>query len=359
FIGDDFPGHGCGGWGYPQFQEYLSENNLEVKMINKGHGSRAGDHSTWAEVISPIESTIEYYLTQRAIDIIDNFTHQEQPFFFALNFWGPHEPFYAPTEFLDKYREVKIPESPSFREDPKKMPKIYELLRRPEYDWDFFENTLRHYYACISHIDNQIGRLIEFLKQKDIYEDTIIIFAADHGDNQGCHGGLENKSYSMYDDTTNIPLLIKPAQKGYSSYIQTAFASTCDIYATILDLAGYVPQDELGFGDGRPLTRFIQERHQEGWENDVVTQGMGAFDVITTQRMYRQGKWKYVFNGAGEDQLFNLQQDPYEIVNLINSVEHQQILVNLKNDFADWMSRHEDLARNAFCKINRIKEWQL
>ncbi|MGL6174493.1 MAG: sulfatase-like hydrolase/transferase, partial [Cellulosilyticaceae bacterium] len=46
FIGDDFPGHGCGGWGYPQFQEYLSENNLEVKMINKGHGSRAGDHST-------------------------------------------------------------------------------------------------------------------------------------------------------------------------------------------------------------------------------------------------------------------------------------------------------------------------
>lgn len=359
FVGDDFPGHGGGGWHYPQFKQYLEENQLEVKMINKGCGNRAGDHSTWAEVVSPIESTIEYYLTQRAIGIIEDFTKKEEPFFFALNFWGPHEPFFAPTKFLDQYRNIKIPECPSFKEDVKNMPKIYELLRRPECAWDFFENTLRHYYACISHIDEQIGRLITFLKEKNIYDDTIIIFAADHGDNQGCHGGLENKSYSMYNDTTNIPLFIKPAMKGYKAYTQTAFVSTCDIYATILDLAGYVPEDAYGFGDGRPLTRFMTSENKEGWENDIVTQGMGAFDVITTQRMYRQENWKYVFNGAGEDQLFDLETDPYEMINLIENKEYSEILLKLKNDFADWMDRHKDGARNAFCKINRIKEWQI
>ena len=359
FIGDDFPGHGGGGWSYPQFKAYLEENNLELKMINHGSGSRAGDHSTWAEVVSPIESTIEYYLTERAITLIDELKEKDEPFFFALNFWGPHEPFYAPTKYLDMYRDVVIPESPSFREEARNMPKIYELLRRPEQDWSFFQNTLRHYYACISHIDAQIGRLVEHLKEKGIYEDTIIIFAADHGDNQGCHGGLENKSYSMYEDTTHIPLFIKPVGEHTVPYTQTAFASTVDIYATILDLAGYIPADTYGFGDGRPLTRFLQSESQEGWAPDIVTEGMGAFDVVATQRMYRQGDYKYIFNGAGEDQLFNLKEDPYEMNNLVHKEEIQDKLMQLKKDFADWMDTHSDPVRNAFCKINRIKEWEL
>ncbi|MEG2090917.1 sulfatase-like hydrolase/transferase [Niameybacter sp.] len=358
FIGDDFPGHGNGGWGYPQFKQYLKDQNLNLEMINHSTRVRPGDHSVWAEVISPLESTIEYYITQRAIDIMDELKEKENPFFFALNFWGPHEPFFAPTQFLDMYRDVDIPENPSFKEDIKNMPKIYNLLRRPEVDWSFFQNTLRHYYACMSHIDAQIGRLMDYLKANNLYEDTVIIFAADHGDNQGCHGGLENKSYSMYDDTTKIPLFIRPAS-GYAGYTQEAFASTCDIYATILDLAGYVPTNVFGFGDGQPLTRFIESADQEGWVKDIVTQGMGAFDVVTTQRMYRQGHYKYVFNGAGEDQFFNLLDDPNEMNNLIESEQHQDTLLQIKNDFADWMTKHGDIARHAFCKINRIKEWKI
>lgn len=359
FVGDNFPGHGNGGWEYPQFREYLLNNNIELNIINKDTHVRPGDHSVTGEVTSSIKSTIEYYITQRAIDIINGFSKKEKPFFFALNFWGPHEPFFAPTEYLNMYRDKLIPQWSSFKEDSSHMPKIYELLRRPEVKWDFFENTLRHYYSCISHIDAQIGRLIEFLKLKGLYDDTIIIFAADHGDNQGCHGGLENKSYSMYDDTVKIPFLIKPATKSYIGYTQEAFVSTCDIYATILDMAGYIPQNSYGFGDGRPLTRFIDSYNNFDWSNEIVTEGMGAFDVITTQRMYRQGKYKYVFNGAGEDQLFNMLNNPDETQNLILNPDYSEILLKLKNDFADWMTIHGDIARNAFCKINRIKEWKI
>lgn len=359
FEGDDFPGHGDGGWNYPQYKKYLKDNKLELKMDNIGKRDRPGDHSRWGEVVSPIETTIEYYLAQRTIDIIDGFKDKEKPFFFALNFWGPHEPFFAPTKFLDMYKNAIIPENPSFSEDAKTMPKIYDLLRRPELDWEFFQNTLRHYYACITHLDSEIGRIVQHLKEKGVYDDTSIIFTADHGDNQGCHGGLENKSYSMYDDTTNIPLFIKPAQASFNGYTQTAFASTCDIYASILDIAGYVPNDKLGFCDGRPLTRFIDDKSTKGWANDIVTQGMGAFDVITTQRMYRQDNWKYVFNGAGEDQLFNLNTDPYEMQNLIDLPQHKTTLLKLKIDFARWMSEHGDVVRDSFCKLNRIEEWEV
>lgn len=358
YIGDDFPGHGCGGWAYPQFKDYLKANNLELKMTNVKGGTRPNDHTMTAEIVSPIESTIEHYITQRALDIIEDLTQKEEPFFFALNYWGPHSPFYAPSKYLDLYRESVIPEWPSFREDIQQIPRLYRLLQRPEVDWTFFQEALRYYYACISHIDAQIGRVVDYLKEKGIYDDTVIVFAADHGDNQGCHGGLENKSYSMYDDTTKIPLLIKPAVAGYKGYKQEAFASTCDIYATILDLAGYTPTDAYGFGDGRPLTRFIECHNADGWSDEIVTQGMGALSVVTTQRMFRKGPYKYVFNGAGEDQLFNVEKDPYEMHNLVQCEAYQDLLLSLKNDFADWMSAHDDNIRNPFCKINGIKEWQ-
>jgi len=356
YVGDDFPGHGAGGWHYKQFQEYLREQGLEFKLINRENGGKPGDHTTTGEVVSPIESTIEYYLVSRTIELIDGF-EKDKPFFFALNFWGPHEPFYAPTEFLDLYRNMPIPENPTFREPAENMPKIYNLIRRPEKGWDYFENALRHYYACITHIDAQIGRLIRHLKEKGIYDDTVIIFAADHGDNQGCHGAMENKSYSMYEDTTSIPLLIKPAQKDYAGYTQEAFVNTCDIYATILDMAGYVPTTEFGFGDGKPLSRFIQRKEHDDWKDEVVSEGMGAFSVIHTQRMYRQGQYKYVFNGAGEDQFFDLEKDPLELCNRINEKEYQDLLYRIKNDLADWMTEHEDPVRDAFCKLNQIKQW--
>ena len=358
YIGDDFPGHGGGGWWYPQFEDYLKQNNLEIEIINQTKDKRPGDHSTVGEVTTSIESTIEYFLVNRSIDIIDEMLEQDKPFYFQLNFWGPHEPFFAPTKYLDMYRTMEIPENPTFSEDVTDAPKIYDLIRRPELKWDFFQDTLRHYYACMTHIDAQIGRLITSLKEKGIYDDTMIIFSADHGDNQGCHGGLENKSYSMYDDTTKIPMFIKPAKGNYNGYHQDSFVGTCDIYATILKEAGYNPTDEFGYGDGRPLNDFINNKDL-AWSDEIVTEGMGAFSVITTQRMFRKGKYKYVFNGAGTDQFFDMEADPLELNNLLNKEEYSQILLSVKNSLADWMDRNNDIIRDAFCKLNKIKEWHM
>lgn len=356
YIGDDFPGHGCGGWKFPQYLDYLKENNLNLEIINQTKDKRPGDHSTVGEVVTPIESTVEYFLVERAKAIIDQLTQEDKPFYFQLNFWGPHEPFFAPTKYLDLYRNVPIPKNPTFDEDVTDAPRIYDLIRRPELPWEFFQDTLRHYYACITHIDAQIGRLVDYLKEKELYDNTTIIFGADHGDNQGCHGGLENKSYSMYDDTTKIPLMIKPAGNHCESYHQKAFVGTCDIYATILKEAGYNPTDSFGYGDGRPLNGFFENKEQE-WSDEIVTEGMGAFSIIATQRMFRKGKYKYVFNGAGTDQFFDMEADPLEIKNLIHDKEYQDIIYHVKDCFADWMKEHNDIIRDAFCKLNHLKEW--
>lgn len=361
YLGDDFPGHGNGGWAYPQFQEYLKENGLTLEIINQGPDRRPGDHSFMGEVVSPIESTIEYYVTERAIELTKKMVSQGKPFFMNLNFWGPHEPFFAPTAFLDLYRTVELPSWPSFEEPAENMPGIYEMLRRPEKDWSFFQETLRHYYACVTHIDGQIGRYIAYLKENGLYDNTVILFSADHGDNQGCHGKLENKSYGMYDDTARIPLMIKPAVSEvtgsvYEGYHQKALVGTCDIYATILSQAGFVPADDHGFGDGRDLSGFIAEREM-AWSDEIVTEGMGALDIVATQRMYRKGKYKYVFTAGDMDQLFDMEADPFEMDNLAGKAEFGPLLLDMKNCFADWMKRNGDPARAGFCKMNRIQEW--
>ncbi|MCD7967341.1 MAG: sulfatase-like hydrolase/transferase [Clostridiaceae bacterium] len=362
YLGDDFPGHGNGGWAYPQYQEYLRDHGLTLEIINQGPDRRPGDHSFMGEVVSPVETTIEYYVTERAIRLTEEMAGLGKPFFMNLNFWGPHEPFFAPSAWLDVYRHMELPPWPSFEEPAENMPRIYEMLRRPEKNWTFFQETLRHYYACVSHIDSQIGRYLTWLKDNGLYDDTVILFSADHGDNQGCHGKLENKSYGMYDDTARIPLMIKPAAdgaeigEGLKGYHQKALVGTCDIYATILGQAGFVPEDDHGFGDGRDLSGFITNPEQ-AWSDEIVTEGMGALDIVATQRMYRKGRYKYIFTAGDMDQLFDLEADPFEMNNLARKAEWALLLLEMKNSFADWMKRHRDPAEAGFCKINRIGEW--
>lgn len=357
YIGDDFPGHGNGGWHFPQFRQYLSDHGLPLTIINQTTGKLPGDHSTVGEVTSPIESTIEYYLVERARAIAEELSASGKPFYLQLNFWGPHEPYFAPTQFLDLYRNVPIPPNPSFAEDSSDAPRCYNLIRRPEVPWDFFQDTLRHYYACTTHIDAQIGRLIDFLKQKGLYDNTMIVFTADHGDNQGCHGGLENKSYSMYDDTTQIPLFIKPAQADCTGSRCSAFVGTCDLYATILKAAGCTPTDAYGYGDGRPLNELLNHPSLP-WSDEIMCEGMGAFSVIVTQRMFRKGRYKYVFNGADRDQFFDMETDPLEMHNRIDDPACAAALYRVKNACADWMQAHGDPIRDAFCKLNHLKEWE-
>jgi arylsulfatase A-like enzyme len=350
YTGDDFPGHGNGGWHFKQFQSYLKENNLTLEIENTTGHKNPGDHSTVGEVKSPIESTIEYYLVERSKTLIDDQLNDDKPFYLNLNFWGPHEPFFAPTEYLKMYENVHIPEWNSFSESAEGQPKMLNILRRPEQPWSFFEDTLRHYYAVISHIDCQIGRLISYLKEKNLYDDTMIIFSADHGDYQGTHGGLENKSYGMYDDITKIPLMIKPAESNFEGYKTDALVGTCDFYATILDEAG----DNGNMGDGRSLLPFLKDKNPT-WDDEIMSEGLGACEVIATQRMYRKGDIKYVFNGVDKDQLFDLKNDPEEMNDLLET--EPELLREMRLSFASYLKKHNFPIYNLLCRMNNLNEW--
>lgn len=339
YEGDDFPGHGGGGMHYSSYQQYLNEHDLEWKLDNIITGHFEGHYA--AELVSPVEATVEYYLTERAIHYIDLFSKREKPFFFSLNFWGPHEPYIAPTAYLNWYRDLELAPWPNFDEEPStSKPSIHSIKRSKHREWSDFEPYVKHYYGFMSSIDAQIGRLIEYLKQNNLYDDMLIIFTADHGESLGIHGGLRDKSFFMYDETCRIPLLVKPPEHIQHKSREERFVGTCDIHATILEAAGV---SELQSGcDGRSFLSMLSSEDLADWPETIVTEGAGLEHVMFTQRMLRKGNYKYVFNAGDMDELYDLVHDPYELTNLIASPTHATILEEMHQALADWMYDHED-----------------
>lgn len=339
YEGDDFGGHGLGGMVYPEFKQYLSEKGLEWKLENKVSG-HFEDHFA-AELTSPEEGTVEYYLVERAIHHLEQFRQREQPFFFSLNFWGPHEPYIAPTRFLDMYRDMELEPWSNFYDDGEGKPSIHRIKMGNTKNWDDFVPYIRHYYAFMSSIDEQIGRLIGYLKRHDLYDNTVIIFTADHGESLGIHGGLCDKSYFMYEETCRIPLLVKPTKGGEARPVRDdRFVSTCDIHATILGLAGV---DTMPPGaDGCSFASALEGKPLPDWPDCVVTEGAGLESAMFTQRMIRKGPYKYVFNCGDLDELYDLREDPHELRNRINDPASADALAEMRASLADWMVRHED-----------------
>ncbi|WP_019420993.1 sulfatase-like hydrolase/transferase [Paenibacillus sp. OSY-SE] len=338
YEGDDFPGHGGGGWNYPQFRKYLADAGLELKIEHRISGHYEGHFA--AEVTSPVETTIEHYLTNCAMFHMERFLERERPFMMGIHYWGPHEPYIAPSSTLDLYRNISMPPWQNFQAKEVGKPLIHDIKRSPVTDWSVFEPFVKHYYASMTHIDAQIGRIVDFLKQRGIYENTVIMFCADHGESLGIHGGLCDKGFFMYDETCRIPLLIKPSHGQPASRRESAMAGMCDLYATVLDCAGV---HELPAGtDGRSLLPFIEGKEVDDWPESVVTEGAGLGGVMFTQRMIRRGDYKYVFNCGDIDELYNLRDDPHELVNLVGHTSYADMLADMRQALASWMKEHDD-----------------
>ena len=352
FTGDDFPGHGNGGDETDLFLDWLRENGRTYEKVNVYGGRRPGDHAHGSEIVSGENTTVQFFLAERAKKILSEIS--DSPFFLCVNYWGPHEPYNALKEDYDLYRDMQIPPWRSFTSSKAVENKLHRLVQRPEQDWAFFENNLRHYYALLTGIDRSIGYLIEELKKKGLYDESYIIFMADHGDSQGCHNGMENKSGHMYQETTRIPLMIKPP-KGVPAGIRDCLASTVDIYATILDIAGF---SESAFQAGHSLLPVLHDPDAKARDH-VVCECVSAFPLIADQRMYREGRWKYVFNSGGSDELYDLEADPYEMNDLIEDPKHAADLKTLQEGLAKAMYSHGDGAAPWFCKMNHLFDWEL
>lgn len=322
FEGQDFMGHGGGGFHYREYKDYLHKNGLSFSLKPGSENPKPNGWPSFAIQDGTKEATVDHFLVNNTISLINKYQSAKQPFFIWHNHWGPHEPYYPVEEFFEPYRNIEIPPWPNF-EIPRGLlqvqhrPKIHP--KAGEHDWKYWENAIRHYYAFTTQIDDQIGRLYAHLEKTGLLDDTIIIFSSDHGETLGSHGGMTDKGYSHFEEIQRVGMIIRYPEKYrpencMAGSVRKELASLVDIYPTCLDLAG-VSAAEID-SQGASMHGLLQGRNTN-WRDSAFVEFYGLYSP-TAMVTCRSGDWKYGWNANGTDELYNLATDPYETKNLID-----------------------------------------
>ncbi|OGV56732.1 MAG: hypothetical protein A2017_09705 [Lentisphaerae bacterium GWF2_44_16] len=346
FEGQNFPGHGGGGFGYPEYHEYLREHGFTHEVLPWDEKTKM----VWpaGKLSGPVESTVPYFLAENTIRMMDDFSTRGKPFFIWHNFWGPHGPFYAPGEFIDIYCNIEIPPWPNYQWPARAIAGPHHAKIHPQQEelrWRDWEMTIRYYYAFTTLIDRQIGRIMAHLREKGLLENTVVIFTADHGKTLGSHGGLTDKGWHHFEETHHIPFIMRMPGAQKAARRIDKLISLADVYPTILKLAGSnVPEG----GHGASLLPVIDGKCSDDWREYVVTEFNGLANSLITQRTLRCGDWKYGFNNSGEDELYNLAIDPWEMKNIINDPSVEKQLTELMKHLLTWMEETNDPVINRF-----------
>jgi arylsulfatase A-like enzyme len=213
--------------------------------------------------------------------------------------------------------------------------------------WDDWEPIVRKYYAQITELDYHIGKIIETLKDQGKYENTTIIFTADHGDMCGNHK-MFDKHYVLYEDVIHVPLIIKPAQGLCEHRVGRTREYTMhnlELGPTLMELHGISPS---GMGlHGISFTGVLSGGRSA--RNEAVSTLNGAQFGLFTQRCIKTDRWKYIWNPTDTDELYDLTVDPWEVDNRINDPECRDSVAFLRKQLLEILCREGD----PFCVIGR------
>jgi arylsulfatase A-like enzyme len=341
FEGQNFPGHGGGGFGYPEYKEYLAANGFvhEVRQAKGASYAAAVNGPPFGILAGKEESTVPYFLADHSIRLINLFCDQGDPFFIWHNFWGPHGPYYAPEEFYELYRNVEIPEWRNFRWDDADSNRPHQVKLHPDRErltWDDWAEAVRHYYAFTTLIDRQIGRIMDHLRDAGLLDNTWVVFTADHGETIGSHGGLTDKGWHHFEEIQRIPMIVRPPDswKGTRGTIREEWASLLDVYPTILDAAAAPPDADQTHG--MSLLPAVNGEKRE-WRDTVFVEFNGVNSLATSMVTVRRGDLKYGWNCSSRDELYDLEDDPWEMKNVAEDPAYATRLHDMRVILADWM----------------------
>lgn len=290
----------------------------------KGHWMPGDGHT--------VHSSVRW--ADAAIDDMNSASKSNRPFFIYVAFHAPHDPRQAPREYLDMYPPA------SLTLPPNRLPRhpfdLGEFATRdevlapyPRTD-EVVRTHLREYYAIISHLDTQVGRLLDALDRSGRADNTVVVFTADNGLAVGQHGLLGKQC--LYDHSIRVPLIL--AGPGIpTGMTNDALVYMPSLYATACEMAGVKTPDTVEFPSLVPL---ITGRQAELY-NDIYA------GYIDRQRMVRTDRWKLtVTPGVKTVQLFDVRDDPWEQHNLAGDAKHADTLADLRERLARWMKRVKD-----------------
>ena len=287
----------------------------------------------WSEVVA-----------DDGIDYLQMAAEDDKPFFMYLAFNAAHDPRQSPKEYVDRYPldRIEVPEN-FLAEYPyadsicgKKL-RDEKLMPYPRTEYAVKVNR-QEYFALITHMDDQIGRILAALEESGKADNTYIFFTADHGLAVG-HHGLAGKQ-NMYEDSVRPPFMIVGPDVTPGLNIETPIYLQ-DVMPTSLALA----DADLKGIDFKSLLPIL---NQETLSDSSTDQSAKHYDSIFgaymgTQRMLMKGNWKLIsYPTINVTRLFNLVEDPEEMIDLAGNPEYASTLKRLRSDLESQMDELDD-----------------
>lgn len=291
-------------------------------------GRYSGIQSPYIHVL-PTEEYIDYWITDNAIDFVER--HQEEPFFLWFGLCNPHGPSDPPSEYASLYpeRDIQLGNRYLNRTDPSRLA-----------DENWVRRFISYYYGLCTLVDDMTGRLFTVLREKGLWDNTLIVFVSDHGEMMGDYGRIGKGNF--YESTIRVPLIIKPpkderkvvSEEGRPSnsfhvdsvnHVVSDLVELIDLAPTILDYAGVRIADTV---QGKSLKELMEG--QGRGKEAVLCEFTPGGNLSHNAKCLRTDRFKYVYDGAGSSMgLYDLQEDPEEWHNRIDDPAYAGIRIEM------------------------------
>ncbi len=305
--------------------EYINSNKKHKNSIDKSMPHLFIDNPPGYKT-TPFYGVSKMETEERVLGLVSNkakdFINKEKgdrPWACFVSVIEPHDPFISTKKFYDMYENIDIELPKSFNDNLNDKPNIYKRGKK------VFENmtkqdhieSIRNYYAMITEIDHEYGKIIDLLEEKGELDNTIIIFTSDHGEALSSHG-IYAKNLAAFEEIYRIPMIISGPEI-QKNKISEDLVTSMDLCPTILDL---LDSKEIKNIDSESFKRILCTD-----EVNTIDKSFAEYDgtrLQLKQRVLWYKNLKYIFNGFDFDELYDLDSDPDEMINIIDSENYKK-----------------------------------
>lgn len=255
---------------------------------------------------------------------------KDRPFFLAVGFFRPHTPYVSPKGYFEPYPEAQMPVVQGVKEDQKDIPALGLASYKREQDKltdELRRKCVQAYFASITFMDAQVGRVLDALDRLGLAENTIVVFTSDHGYHLGEHGLWQKQS--LFEESARVPLIIAAPGVARNGGVAETPVGLVDVYPTLAELCGVEAPNNL---QGQSLAPILKdpEAKGRGWALTQVMRGAGGGRRVFGYSL-RTPRWRYTEwdDGNRGRELYDHETDGKELTNLADVSAHAKTVAEL------------------------------
>ncbi len=346
--------------------QYWYDERVYLYEMNEADRLRSRKTETNKDPNLKESFTFGHKVANKAIDFLEK--HSREDFFLTVSLDEPHGPSICPEPYASMYNDYEFPKGKGVYDDLKNKPELQKIWSKgfnsvSQDEKDKYKIIRPDFFGSNSYADYEIGRVLQ--KIDELAPEALVIFTSDHGEMLG-HHSIWGKGPACYDEITRIPYLVRWKGKVPANTVNKNVVSHIQIVPTILEAAGISVPD---FIQGKSMMKMMLNPEEKNPDGGIFLE-YGRFEVdhdgfggLQPMRCTFDGRYKLNLNLFDTDELYDLEKDPDELINLINHASHAEVRNALHDKILEWQNQTRDPFRGWYWECRswrpeKKKDWE-